>query len=217
MGSRGWRFPRWQTLQDGNTLWLLGVKLLQSPHVWVPGLRVLHELVHPRLKSESSCGRLCLCMRRGGLTSPGLVGSHLWNRGKLVFGEGEIALLFPNSLFILNHTFSSKLAALHRAGDGACYVSNRPGPHRRVGAPLAGQVWGARALGLCGHGRPRRGRKRRGNPGSRPQRVGGLRDGGAGSPRGPGRRPEPAPAAGPKAARRPLSAHFFISHLSALL
>lgn len=82
------------------------------------------------------------------------------------------------------------------------------GPHRWVGAG---------GLGLCGHRRPRRGRKRRGNPGSHPQRVGGLRDGGAGSPRGPGRRPEPAPAAGPKAARRPLSAHFFISHLSALL
>lgn len=33
----------------------------------------------------------------------------------------------------------------------------------------------------------------------------------------PRRRARPAPAAGPEAARRPLSAHFFISHLSALL
>lgn len=76
----------------------------------------------------------CLCMRTGGLTSPGCMGSHLWNRGKLVFGEGEIALLSSQFTFSIKpHIFiEAGCSAQSRRWGLLCFQQAR--------APLTG--WG---------------------------------------------------------------------------
>lgn len=112
--------------------------------------------------------------------------------------------------------FSSKTVFCLSAGRDASDVGMPPAPSPRAGCG-AGEARGASAgpgplspsagrwEGVGGGPRfvaarrPRRGRKRQGNPESPPQRVGGPRGRGTGSAL-PGRWPEPAPAAGPKAA-----------------